>query len=66
MSRTFDVVSHFVNVKERIEFLASEDKSFGDRTPGHAFYYYLKTLNIKTYCAVQMIPEIYKFKEITE
>jgi len=66
MSRIFDLASNFVNVKEKIEKLASDDKAFGDRTPGHAFYYYLKTLNLKTYCAIQMIPGIYKFKEITE
>ena len=66
MSRTFDVISNFVHVKEKIEILAADDKSFGDRTPGHAFYYYLKTLNLNTYCAIQTIPEIYKFKKITE
>jgi hypothetical protein len=66
MSRIFDLASNYVSVKEKIEKLAIDDKSFGDSTPGHVFYYYLKTLNVKTYCAVQFIPKTYKFKEITE
>jgi hypothetical protein len=66
MSRIFDLASNFVNVKEKIEILASEDKSFGDKTPGHAFYYYLKTLNLKTNCAELVIPNLHIFNEITE
>jgi hypothetical protein len=64
ISRIFDLASNFINVKEKIEKLACDDKSFGDNSPDHAFYYYLKTLNLKTYCATTIVPGTYIFKEI--
>ena len=65
-SRIFDLASNFVNVRENIEKLAGWDKSFGDQSPEHAFYYYLKTLNLRTYCATTLNAGLYQFKEITE
>ena len=61
ISRIFDVVSNFVNVKEKIQKLACDDKSFGDASREHAFYYYLKTLNLQTYCVNPLA-----FKKIKE
>lgn len=51
ISRIFDVVLQYNEVKEKIKKLATDDKAFGDDSPEHMFYYYLKTLNLKTYCA---------------
>ena len=60
-SRIFDAVSSFVTVREKILKLACDDKTFGDDSPEHAFYYYLKTLNLKTYCAnTTTFNEVYK------
>jgi hypothetical protein len=56
-SRIFDLVSNYVNVKEKIEKLACDDKAFGDNSQEHQFYYYLKTLNLKTYCATPLLFE---------
>jgi hypothetical protein len=59
ISRIFDLASKFFEVKEKIIKLANDDKSFGEDSTEHAFYYYLKTLNLKTYCANPLL-----FKEI--
>lgn len=61
VSRIFDVAAKFFELKEKIQKLAGHDIVFGDRSIEHAFYYYLKTLNLKLYCANPS-----EFESITE
>lgn len=51
ISRIFDIAAKFFDVKEKIQKLAGQDVAFGDSSIEHTFYYYLKTLNLKLYCA---------------